>query len=506
MASEIENKYAVPTDFSVDDRLAVDGLRLGEPQRHELSAIYYDTSDLRLAADNVALRRRTGGHDAGWHVKRYRAAGERDEVQLPIGRSGAIPAAVNAEVRAVSRGETLRPAVRMTTQRTEWPLLAEDGTVLALVADDDVATEVIADPAAAQRWRELEVELVDGDRALLRSVDKRLRKAGAAHSADLAKIVRALDGRWPDRPAPAGPPGSAAAVVGDYMRAQRDAIVEYDPKVRRDEPDAVHKMRVATRRLRSTMKSYRPLWDRAATDHLRTELKWLADVLGRVRDAEVMAARLDRALGELPPEQVVGPVADRLTGGLRAQALKDHRTLVSALNGRRYAALLDELDALLAAAPTKQGLRPAKKYVPRRVRRTVGKVEKLLDTADHASSGGPPLPGVVDRDTALHEARKAAKQARYAAEAAVPVGGSGAVALAAAMEQLQELLGDHHDSVVTRRLLRTAGMQAHGAGENGFTYGMLSAAEAASAQDLEARLPAARKALRRKKVVGWLTR
>jgi CHAD domain-containing protein len=506
VASEIENKYMVPTDFAVDDRLAADGVRLGEPQRHELSAIYYDTSDLRLAADNVALRRRTGGHDAGWHVKRYRAAGERDEVQLPIGRGGAIPAAVNAEVRAVSRGETLRPSVRMTTQRTEWPLLAEDGTVLALVADDDVATEVIADPAAAQRWRELEVELVDGDRALLRAVDKRLRKAGAARSADLAKIVRALDGRWPDRPAPAGPPGSAAAVVGEYMRAQRDAIVEYDPKVRRDEPDAVHKMRVATRRLRSTMKSYRPLWDRAATDHLRTELKWLADVLGKVRDAEVMAARLDRELSELPPEQVVGPVADRLTGGLRAQAIKDHRTLVSALNGRRYAALLDELDAVLAAAPTEQGLRPAKKYVPRRVRRTVGKVEKLLDTADHASSGGPPLPGVVDRDTALHEARKAAKQARYAAEAAVPVGGTGATALAAAMEQLQELLGDQHDSVVTRQLLRTAGMQAHGAGENGFTYGMLSAAEAASAQDLEARLPAARKALRRKKVVGWLTR
>lgn len=506
MASEIENKYVVPTDFAVDDRLAVDGVRLGEPQRHELSAIYYDTSDLRLAADNVALRRRTGGHDAGWHVKRYRAAGERDEVQLPIGRGGAIPAAVNAEVRAVSRGETLRPAVRMITQRTEWPLLAEDGTVLALVADDDVSTEVVADPAAAQRWRELEVELVDGDRALLRAVDKRLRKAGAARSADPAKIVRALDGRWPDPPAPAGPPGSAAAVVGEYVRAQRDTIIEYDPRIRRDEPDAVHKMRVATRRLRSTMKSYRPLWDRAATDHLRTELKWLADVLGKVRDAEVMAARLDRALGELPAEQVVGPVADRLTGGLRAQAVKDHRTLVSALNGRRYAALLDELDALLAAAPTEQGLRPAKKYVPRRVRRTVGTVEKLLDTADHARPGGPPMPGVVDRDTALHEARKAAKQARYAAEAAVPVGGSGATALAAAMEQLQELLGDHHDSVVTRQLLRTAGMQANGAGENGFTYGMLSAAEAASAQDLEAGLPSARKALRRKKVVGWLTR
>jgi CHAD domain-containing protein len=504
VASEIENKYTLPADFSVDDRLAVEGVRLGEPQRHELSAIYYDTPDLRLAADNVALRRRTGGHDAGWHVKRYRAAGERDEVQLPMSRGGAVPAAVSAEVRAVSRGETLRPAVRMTTQRTEWPLLAEDGTVLALVADDDVSTEVVADPAAAQRWRELEVELVDGDRALLRAVDKRLRKAGAARSEDPAKIVRALDGRWPDRPPPAGPPGSAAAVVGEYMRAQRDAIVEYDPRVRRDEPDAVHKMRVGTRRLRSTMKTFRPLWDRAATDHLRAELKWLAEVLGKVRDAEVMAARLERSLGELRPELVVGPIATRLPGGLRAQGAKDHRTLVTALNGRRYAALLDELDALLAATPTDKGLRPAAKYVPRRVRRTVGKVEDLLDTADHAHPAGPPVPGVLDRDTALHEARKAAKQARYAAEAAIPVGGAGAAALASAMEDLQELLGDHHDSVVTRQLLRSVGMQAHGAGENGFTYGLLLSAEAASAGDREAGLPAARKAIRKKKAVGWL--
>ena len=506
MASEIENKYEVPADFSVDDRLAVDGVRLGEPQRQELSAVYYDTSDLRLAADKVALRRRTGGHDAGWHVKRYRGAGDRDEVQLPMGRGGAVPAAVSAEVRAVSRGEALRPAVRMTTRRTEWPLLAEDGTVLALVADDDVATEVVADPAAGQRWRELEVELVDGDRALLRAVDKRLRKVGAARSADLAKIARALDGHWPDPPAPAGPAGSSAAVIGEYVRAQRDAIIEYDPRVRRDEPDAVHKMRVATRRLRSTMKSYRPLWDRAATDHLRAELKWLADVLGKVRDAEVMVARLERSLDELPPELVVGPISARLTGGLRAQAVKDHRALVSALNGRRYAVLLDELDALLAAAPTDKGLRPAKKFVPRRVRRTVGTVEDLLDQADSAAAGGPPQPGVLDRDTALHEARKAAKQARYAAEAAVPVGGSGAIALATAMEDLQELLGEQHDSVVTRQLLRTTGMQAHAAGENAVTYGVLHGAEAAGARDLEAGLPKARKALRRKKTVGWLSR
>jgi CHAD domain-containing protein len=504
VASEIERKYEVPPDFAVDSRLAPAGTTLGEPATHDLVAVYYDTADLRLAADKVALRRRTGGTDAGWHVKRYRAPDERDEVQLPAGRTAAGLAAVGAEVRAISRGATLRPTVKMATRRTEWPLLDPDGRVLALVADDEVASEVVADPAAAQRWRELEVELVDGDRELLRMVDKKLRKAGAARSADPAKIARALDGRWPEAEPEPGPKGSAAAVVGAYVRAQRDTIVAYDPRVRRDEPDAVHKMRVATRRLRSTLKTFRPLWDRAAGDHLRAELKWLADVLGRVRDAEVTAGRLEATLHTLPPELVVGPVSARLTDGVRARGVKDHKALVTALNGRRYAALLDELDALLAAPPTEHGRRPAKTYVPHRVKRTVAEVDRLLDTAEKAEPHGPPLPGVLGRDTALHEARKAAKRSRYGAEAAAPVGGPGPAALAAAMEDLQELLGDQHDSVVTRELLRAAGMQAHGAGENGFTYGLLHAEMATEAADLEAGLPAARKAIARPKATGWL--
>ena len=505
MASEIERKYEVPLDFAVDSRLAAGGTTLGEPAVHELAAVYYDTADLRLARERIALRRRTGGTDAGWHVKRYRGGEDRDETQFPLGRSGAVPAAVTAEVRAVSRGGVLRPAVTINTRRTEWPLLGPDGTVQALVADDEVSTELVADPAAGQRWHELEVELVEGDRDLLRAVDKKLRKAGATRSPDPAKIARALADRWPADPAPAGPKGSAAAVVGDYARAQRDALVDQDPRVRRDQPDSVHKMRVASRRLRSTLRTFRPLWDRAAADHLRGELKWLAEVLGKVRDGEVMAARLERSLQALPPELVVGPVNARLVDGVRAQQLKDHRALVAALNGRRYAALLDELDALLAAAPTEHGLRPAARYVPRRVRRSLDAVEALLDTAEKADPGGaPPLPGVLDRDTALHEARKEAKKTRYAAEAALPVGGSGAAALITALEDLQELLGDHHDSVVTRQLLRTTGMRAQASGENAFSYGLLHAGLAREAGELEAGLPAARKALRRKRAVGWL--
>ena len=505
MASEIERKYEVPVGFAVPDGIA--GAALGDPVVHQLTAVYYDTADLRLALDKVALRRRTGGTDAGWHVKRYRSVDERDEVQLPLGRPGVVPAAVAAEVRAVARGGRLRPMVTISTTRTERPLLDPDGRVLALVADDLVSTALIADPAADQQWRELEVELVDGDRALLKEVDRRLRAAGARRSADPAKIARALDGRWPAEVPAAGPPGSAAAVVGDYIRAQREAIVGRDPRVRRDEPDSVHKMRVATRRLRSTLKTFRPLYDRATTDRLRAELRWLAEVLGEVRDSEVMAGRLDAALAAEPPELVLGPVAARLGDGMRARTARQRRALIAALDGRRYAALLDSLDELLATPATERGRRPAGPELRRRVRKATGKVHDLLAAADRAAgdpAAGPPLPGVLHRDEALHEARKAAKQARYAAEAAVPAAGKPATALAAAMEDLQELLGDHHDSVVIRDLLREAAVAAHAAGESTFTYGLLHGRQAEAAHRLEAGLPAARKAVAAKPIRRWL--
>ena len=517
-AQEIERKYESVPAVTLPGLSGVQGVaQETDLPSEDLSAEYYDTDDLRLIRAGVTLRRRRGGHDAGWHLKLPAGADTRQEIRLPLGRAGRrVPAELARLVRGWTRGAALGPVAQIGTIRQRRALLDGSGASLAEVAIDEVSAQSMGETTTLSAWREIEVELTGGDPDLLKAIDKRLRGAGLSPAGHSAKLARALAGRLPETPAPAPlAPGSAARqVVLAYAADQVARMQATHPRVRRDERESVHDMRVATRRLRSTLKTFAAVLagPDAGPDPgpdpgaLRAELKWLADVLGRVRDAEVMAARLDRALGELPPEQVVGPVADRLTGGLRSQAVKDHRTLVSALNGRRYAALLDELDALLAAAPTEQGLRPAKKYVPRRVRRTVGKVEKLLDTADHAGSGGPPRPGVVDRDTALHEARKAAKQARYAAEAAVPVGGSGATELAAAMEQLQELLGDHHDSVVTRQLLRTAGMQAHGAGENGFTYGMLSAAETAAAQDIEARLPAARKELRRKKVVGWLTR
>ncbi|HZB51746.1 MAG TPA: CHAD domain-containing protein [Mycobacteriales bacterium] len=115
-----------------------------------------------------------------------------------------------------------------------------------------------------------------------------------------------------------------------------------------------------------------------------------------------------------------------------------------------------------------------------------------------------PLPGTIDRNTALHEARKAAKRARYAAEAVAPVAGAPATRLAKGMEDVQELLGAHHDSVVTRELLLRSGLAAQAAGESAFTYGLLYERESAAAAAVEDGVPGARKAVTAKRIRTWL--
>src|SRR6516165_6975006 len=81
----------------------------------------------------------------------------------------------------------------------------------------------------------------------------------------------------------------AGLVILAYLRTHTETMKSLDPMVRRDEPDAVHQMRVATRRLRSTLRSFRHIVHREGTRRLAAELKWLGSVLGQARDAEVLA-------------------------------------------------------------------------------------------------------------------------------------------------------------------------------------------------------------------------
>ncbi|MEU9335938.1 CYTH and CHAD domain-containing protein [Streptomyces sp. NPDC048290] len=486
---EIERKYE-SDESGLPDLTGVAGVAaVVDKGVAQLDATYYDTADERLAGAAITLRRRTGGSDAGWHLKFPVAPGVRDEIQAPL--SDTLPREIAALVRSRVRDTDLLPVVRLRSARDVRELTDGKGRLLAEVSVDAVTAERLTGDGGRAQWTEIEVELADGaDPAVLDKVDKRLRKAGVRPSKSPSKLARALTETAPKkarkhrraatRPAP---PVTAGDHVLAYLREQRDTIVALDPAVRRDVYDSVHRMRVATRRTRSAFKSYGKLLDRAVTDPIGEELKWLAGELGVDRDQEVLTERLTDALGALPRTLTAGPVRTRLRTWSHARRGGSRRRLIAVLDGRRYLALLGALDALLAEPPL---LKPAAgdpaKVISRAVRKDFDKLAVLVEQALE-------LPPGHDRDFALHEARKKAKRARYAAEAAVPALGDPAGGLVKSMKSVQSLLGDHQDSVMTREALRDLAQQAHSAGESAFTYGLLYGREERRAADVERELP-----------------
>ncbi|MFF1817371.1 CHAD domain-containing protein [Kribbella sp. NPDC058245] len=466
---EIETKYDVDESTHLPALHELPGVAsVAQPVELGLEAVYYDTPELDLAANKVTLRRRTGGEDDGWHVKFPKSSGARLEVQHPLGRSvRSVPIAVVRTVRVHVRDNTLVPVVTLQTRRVVHRLLDANGDVLAELADDHVtATTGDGEPGS---WREWEVELVGGDRDLLEAADGVLRSAGAKPAAGPSKLARALGDRVPAGDGwelPAKP--RTADVFRAYAAAQVQAIRQRDPEVRRDVPEAIHKFRVATRRLRSALATYRPVIDREVGDEIRAELKWLAGELGVARDAEVQREHFAAEVAEQPAELVMGRVAGRIDDHLRGVYKEGRAGALAALESERYFRLLDTLEELVADPPLTGVNRKAAKQLPELLDHDWRRMRKAVRRAQAAES-------TEEQDHELHEVRKGAKRLRYAGEAAVPVLGDEAETLAARAEEVQEVLGDFQDSVVSRELLRELAVQTHLDGGNAFTFGRLHA-------------------------------
>ncbi|MGW8066258.1 CYTH and CHAD domain-containing protein [Streptomyces ziwulingensis] len=454
----------------------------------ELDAVYHDTADLRLAGASVTLRRRTGGADAGWHLKLPLGGDSREEVRAPL--SDDVPEALRELVRSRTRGAPLRPVVRIRSIRHLRHLRDAGGTVLAELSIDEVRAESLRGGGHAE-WSELEVELADGARAgLLDAVEKKLRKKGVRRADSPSKLARALreTGLEPEGAPHASAevtPGSPGSYVLAYLREQVGELTALDPAVRRDLPDGVHRMRVACRRLRSCLRSYRSVLDRRVTDPVRAELRWLAGELGGARDQEVLRERIGTALDELPGDLVLGPVAARLrvwdvSGGDQTRT-RTREALASA----RYLRLLDALDALVRQPPlrAKAGGKPGR-VMARAVLKEYDRFAARMDRAMEQPPG-------QSRDAALHQARKAAKKVRYAAEVARPALGKPVTRLGKRAKAVQKILGDHQDAVVAQDALRGLAVAAHGSGESAFTWGLLHGREGAKSQARQEELPSA---------------
>jgi CHAD domain-containing protein len=437
---ERELKLAAGTDFRMPSIYGLGGatVRRAPPERN--ATTYYDTEDLRLARWGASLRHRPG---EGWTVK---LPAERDTpflVRPEIvfeGNGGRPPAAAVELVRGFIRDEELRVRVRMTTIRRRTGLHDSGGRLIGGVVDD--AVSVLDDGRPPSSFRELEVEIGDEmTPTLLDALVERLRQAGAGSPDQTAKYIRALADQAPLTPEVPVSDLAGDATAGDVVRRAIALsvirLILHDPVVRLDvDLEGVHQARVATRRLRSDLRTFRSLVEPDFATTVRDELGWLAATLGEVRDGDVLLQRLRGRAAELPEAERAGAAAVLAT--LEQDRDAAHARLVETLRSARYVELLDRLvRAANAPALLESADAQAIDVVPGLVRRPWHKLAKRVKALDESPS-----------DKQLHEIRIRTKRVRYAADAVTPIVGKQARSFARAAAGLQEALGDLNDAVV----------------------------------------------------------
>ena len=504
---EIERKYDVDENALVPTFTSVEGIEnVSVDETVTLEAVYYDTDDFDLLRRRHIVRRREGGGDEGWHIKRPAAEG-RTELHWPLdvdsssGEAGAteggsaqtVPDSVLEPVRAIVRDRILTPVARISTRRTATHLLAAGGEAVAEFADDLVTASDVRG-GSVRSWREWEMELLPGApdneqerTALLDALEVAVLAEAATVSSSPAKIARALGQTsltelLPETAAaaPLTSKSPAADVIIEALRQLVEQLEQLDPEARADQPDAVHRMRSTVRRLRSVLAAYSRLFDAQRVDSLRHQLRSLGAVLGTARDAEVRAQLADDELAEIG-HRVDDASRRRLVEGSLEEYRQAHEAALRMLSSASYYRLFDALDEFVANPPlSERGERrqSIKVVAAKVVASELARLRKRAGAAAFAGASGSG--GAVDArgDQALHSARKAARRLRFAADA-VSQGGTAVLGkkyrhIAREAERVQDALGDHRDSALFVEHLLLTTNRAHAAGENTFVYGAMT--------------------------------
>jgi CHAD domain-containing protein len=496
--SEHELKFSPGPLFQVPDLNSIPGLSADAPEEIRLQAVYFDTDDFRLARAGASLRHRDA---EGWTVKLPVAHDSssltRAEHHVPGDPSEDPPDAAVDLVRALVRSAPLTPVARLNTVRNRVELRDQDGRRTGELVDDEVS--LLDGARLAARFRELEVELEPSvSSSFVSALIGRLRAAGAGRPDPVPKIVRALG------PRAAEPPDLAEPLPLDFASTPEEAVqaaiasgaqrlVANDPAVRLgDDPEGVHQARVATRRLRSDLRTFHSVLDDEWSEPLRDELKWLGGLLGAVRDTDVLLERLEGRVDALPAADV--DAAKQLLQLLTDRREHERAELLGAMRSDRYLALLD---ALVAASRAPRFARGADDdedddddddlELADFVRKPWRKLKKSVNALGDEPS-----------DHELHRVRIRAKRCRYAAEAVAAALGKAPKEFAKRVADLQDVLGEHQDSVVAEAWLREHRNTAP------FVAGELVAIERAAARASRDEWPKVWEQARAKKLRKWM--
>lgn len=504
---EREIKLAVTADFRLPFFTdPAHGVTAGHEETLELAATYFDTRDLRISRAGASLRYRD---PEGWTVKLPTRDDDPEalvRVEHHVAGPGPVgdgsdppppPAALDL-VRSLTRGATVEPLATLHTTRRVVALRDPTGHAIGEVVDDLVEIDSRRADHDATVFREVELELSDDATPSQRhALLTRLRTAGAGAADPTPKIVRAL-GAPARAPADVEIPSldteepAAVSVVRATIATSVVRLVRNDPGARLgDDPEALHQARVATRRLRSDLRTFEPLLDEGWAEALRDELRWLGDVFGAVRDADVLIDRFAPRIGGLP--EVDRPPAETLLDRLHADRERARSQMLAALRSARYDRLLDRL-VEAASHP-----------------RVLLQIDDTDDADDLALLVREPVRALLDavdalgsepNDAALHRVRRRAKRVRYAAEAVAPALGRPARRLAKTATEIQDALGAHQDAVIAAEWLRRiAADEDEGVG---FAAGQLAAVELRDARRSRRRWPKTWQRTHQKQLRAWL--
>ncbi|MGV8910096.1 MAG: CHAD domain-containing protein [Propionicimonas sp.] len=453
---EVERKYALAAGQDLPPLTGV--VTAGPVHEFDLIATYYDSPDFRLNTARVTLRRRTGGHDDGWHLKSPGTGpDERFEDSLPVsaGEPWMPPPAFRERVEGVLSGAPLIPVATLRTHRREQDLLDEGGTVVALACTDRVRSLVAG---RREKWREAEVELAAGDPALLERIEAVLTGAGIQRATVGSKVARAIAGSLAAKGA-ARADTTAGHLVKDYLATQVGVLQRFTAALSGTDPEAVHDARVATRRLRSTLRTYGVLFRPKDLNDVVDRLRKFTRVLGPARDAEVVLAHLRQDAAEIGDGDFGGQF-EWVFGPLEQAVNTSREQLGDYLEATAYRRLQKSLSALLASSRQTKPAKTASIEVLGDLRSAM--VAKVAAQAEQAAAG----PGNL---ALWHGVRKSAKVVRYATELVVPAMPSLA-GQRAAWEQVTESLGIVQDLGVAHERLSGLALRAVAQGASGTAF------------------------------------